>query len=110
MSDLLKARMKTQLARVGLTQIEVARLAKVSRDFVHKAIQRGSVPSHKAVRNRISKVLRCDDSWLWFGLEESQNTPTNKLKVSKDALKNGKTRITIELDSDQAEKVLALLK
>ncbi len=109
MSDLLKVRMKTQLARVGLTQIEASRLAKVSRDYIHKATQRGSMPNDKAVRNRISKVLKCDDSWLWFGLEETQNTPTKKLKISKDALKNGKIRITIELDSDQAEKVLALL-
>ena len=110
MSNLLKERMKMQLARVGLTQIEAARLAKVSRDYIHKATQRGSVPNDKAVRNRISKVLKCDDSWLWWGFEDDSPSGKRKFKISKDALASGKTKITIELDSELAEKVVNILK
>jgi hypothetical protein len=47
---------------------------------------------------------------LWFGIEESLAQPTKKLKLSKEALKTGKTRITIDLDPELAEKVLNLLR
>ena len=102
--------MKNALARSGLTQIEAARLAKVSRDYIHKATQRGSVPNDKAVRDRISKVLKCDNSWLWWGFEDDSPSKSRKLKIHKDALASGKTKITIELDSDLAEKVVNILK
>lgn len=110
MSNLLKERMKNALARSGLTQIEAARLAKVSRDYIHKATQRGSVPNDKAVRDRISKVLKCDNSWLWWGFEDDSPSKSRKLKIHKDVLASGKTKITIELDSDLAEKVVNILK
>ena len=110
MSNLLKERMKNALARSGLTQIEAARLAKVSRDYIHKATQRGSVPNDKAVRDRISKVLKCDNSWLWWGFEDDSPSKSRKLKIHKDALASGKTKITIELDSDLAEKVVNILE
>ena len=110
MSNLLQERMKNALARSGLTQIEAARLAKVSRDYIHKATQRGSVPNDKAVRDRISKVLKCDNSWLWWGFEDDSPSKSRKLKIHKDALASGKTKITIELDSDLAEKVVNILK
>jgi|TARA_B110000858_G_C17608520_1_gene383382 hypothetical protein len=109
-SEAVKSRVKMALAMAGLTQIECARIAKIPRDYIHKATQRGSIPSSKDIRNRISKTLNSDDSYLWFGIEETQATPSKKLKVSKEALKTGKIRITIEIDSDQAEKVFALLK
>lgn len=109
-NESVKQRIKTALARAGLTQIECARLSKVPRDYIHKSVQRGSIPNSKDIRNRISKTLTADDSWLWFGIEETQATPIRKLKVSKEALKTGKTRITIDLDPDLAEKVIALLK
>ena len=102
--------MKNALARSGLTQIEAARLAKVSRDYIHKATQRGSVPNDKAVRDRISKVLKCDNSWLWWGFEDDSPSKSRKLKIHKDVLASGKTKITIELDSDLAEKVVNILK
>lgn len=109
--SLLKERMKNALARSGLTQIEAARLAKVSRDYIHKATQRGSVPMDKAVRDRISKVLKCDNSWLWWGFEDADSgTKSRRYKIHKDALASGKTKITIELDSDLAEKVVNILK
>ena len=110
MSNLLQERMKNALARSGLTQIEAARLSKVSRDYIHKATQRGSVPNDKAVRDRISKVLKCDNSWLWWGFEDDSPSKSRKLKIHKDALASGKTKITIELDSDLAEKVVNILK
>ena len=94
----------------GLTQIECARLSKVQRDYIHKAVQRGSIPNSKDIRNRISKTLKTNDSWLWFGIEDSEHTQTRKLKVSKEALKTGKTRITIDLEPELAEKVIAILK
>ena len=106
----LKSRIKISLARAGLTQIECSRVAKVQRDYIHKAVQRGSIPNSKDIRNRISKTLKTNDSWLWFGIEELEYTPTKKLKVSKEALKTGKTRIIIDLDPELAEKVLTILK
>lgn len=106
----VKQRIKIALARAGLTQIECARLSKVPRDYVHKTVSRGSVPNSKAIRNRISKTLKTDDSWLWFGIEDTEDTPIRKLKLSKEALATGKTRITIDLDPELAEKVLAILK
>tara|TARA_R110000803_G_scaffold177942_2_gene240359 strand:+ start:325 stop:672 length:348 start_codon:yes stop_codon:yes gene_type:complete len=109
-NEAVKARVKMALARAGLTQIECARIAKIPRDYIHKATQRGSIPSSKDIRNRISKTLNSDDSYLWFGIEGSLVQPTKKLKLSKEVLKTGKTRITIDLDPELAEKVLHLLK
>ena len=106
----VKQRIKIALARAGLTQIECARLSKVPRDYIHKSVQRGSVPNSKAIRNRISKTLKADDSWLWFGIEDTEDTPVRKLKLTKEALKTGKTRITIDLDPELAEKVLSILQ
>ena len=106
----LKNRIKIALARAGLTQIECARTSNVPRDYLHKATQRGSVPSSKAIRNRISKTLNADDSWLWFGIEETVGTAIKKYKISKEALKTGKTRLTIDLDTELALKVFNLLQ
>ena len=68
------------------------------------------MPNSKAIRNRISKTLNADDSWLWFGIEDTESTPIKKYKISKEALKTGKTRITIDLDSELALKVFNLLQ
>ena len=106
----VKTRAKMALSRAGLTQSECSRIANVQRDFIHKAVQRGSIPNSKAIRNRISKALKANDSWLWFGMDEEPQKSSRRLKVSKEALKTGKTKITIELDAELAEKVINILK
>ena len=107
----VKSRLKRALALAGLTQSECSRIANVPRDFVHKAVQRGSVPNNKSIRNRISKALKSSDSWLWFGMEDTNNSKIGKkLKISKEAMRTGKTKITIELDAELATKILNILK
>ena len=106
----VKARIKIALARAGLTQIECSRLANVPKDYVQKAVQRGSVPSQQDIRKRISKTLNADDSYLWFGLESENESKSPKLKITKEALKTGKTRLTIDIEPDIAEKIFAILK
>lgn len=63
----LAQRLHRALVRAGLTQVEAANRAQVSRDFVHKAVQRGSVPRSSDVREAIAAALGVSPLWLWYG-------------------------------------------
>jgi hypothetical protein len=60
-------RVSMKLKEVGLMQTELARVAGVARDVVHKAVIRGSVPRDQRDRDAVAKILNVSSSWLWFG-------------------------------------------
>jgi len=104
----LKDRMKMQLARVGLTQIEAARKANVKRDYIHKAVQRNSVPNNKDIRNKISNTLMCNDSWLWSGFVA--NLDSNSKKPIEMILgPDQKTQISIKKIDGEMHTVITIL-
>jgi ribosome-binding protein aMBF1 (putative translation factor) len=60
-------RVSMKLKEVGLLQTELARVAGVARDVIHKAVIRGSVPRDQRDRDAVAKMLNVSSSWLWFG-------------------------------------------
>lgn len=61
----------------NLNLTEVARLAGVDKDYIHKATQRGSRPRDADVRLAIAKALSVDPGWLWDGIATSEHDIPN---------------------------------
>tara|TARA_B100000579_G_C22022813_1_gene484670 strand:- start:107 stop:472 length:366 start_codon:yes stop_codon:yes gene_type:complete len=99
MKQIVKDRMRNLIQREGLTQIEAARIANVKRDYIHKAVQRGSVPNNADVRDRISEALNSSSTWLWFG-GDNESSEQKKPKIRIQYLDVGQSAKIFDVESD----------
>ncbi len=82
--DKIKDKMRLLLNKAGLSQIQCAKEAGVTKDLIGKAVTRGSTPRKKLDRDNIAKVLNTTSQSLWFGLpEESLEQKKGDIKIPK---------------------------
>jgi hypothetical protein len=55
-------------------QAEAARMAVVSRDVIHKATLRGSVPRDHGIRDAVARLFDVSEQWLWFGAPDHERS------------------------------------
>ncbi|MGE0716339.1 MAG: helix-turn-helix domain-containing protein [Alphaproteobacteria bacterium] len=90
----LSQRLHRALIAKGLTQVEAARIAGVSRDVLHKAATRGSTPRSQEEREAVAKALGVSATWLWHGLEEA--LVERQIARAKPAAPEGKPALPAE--------------
>lgn len=97
----IKDRLRDARTKAGLTQVELAKMAKTTQQAVEKIENGVTTMPRSALLKRLADALQVSPAWLAFGVEEID-------KLSKEAI--DAARLFDNLSPDQRAAILTILK